>query len=408
MSQDVMVDPIHEAIELYNLQTNSTLLDYGLQMGFIEKTKNGVMNVALLNMKLLSGAQVVQSVVLEIIMRLGVYLSATGLVKLAIETDIVNTNLEDTLRSLYIFSVVVHQYVNFEATTIFRSLNRSSMCIAIVLFSLTTSNKKPCKDMIRFRHTIRHRLYVDYYLWSLLFAIDLALTCSSPLHISIEQFFGMELNMVSNFITAYCVLHLSYSMQIIGCGRLTPVVFGTPLIFLDASDDITLVKGLFLGIYYLCFWCSDWRELADWNHSLIHEAGVCKILNQKPYKRLRHIIKEARQKFDEWRLEEGLYDEGWFLVLDPPAEQRTNPATINDVVEFDDDDAEVDDDDDITEIGAENGHIDDNNPQEIDGNVERGREEEQQLINYADRVIYLQSRNPLLVWLAAIILIVWK
>lgn len=389
MSQDVMVNTLQESFELYNLQTNSSLLDYGLQMGFIERTKNGEMTIDSLNIKLMSGSQVVQSVLLEILMRLGVYLSATGLIKLAIENDSDDLDSEDSLKALYIISVFVHQFVNFDHKTIFRSINRSLMCIAIILFSLTTSNTKPCEDMKKFKHTIRHRLYGDYYLWSLLFCIDLVLTCSSPLHISIEQFYGTELNMMSNFITAYCVIHLSHSMQFIGNGRLIPIIFGTPLIFLDSSDDITLVKGLFLVLYYICFWCSDWRELADWNHPLIHDAGCCKILNQKPCKRLRFLIRDARRKFDEWRHEEGLNDEGWFLLLDPPAEQRTNPTTLDNIAPIEGDDTE--------EVGEEEDQNDDSN-----------QRQQQLQIDFSNRLIYLQSRNPLLIWLATIILIVWK
>lgn len=396
-SQDVVaVKTLQEAFELYNLETNSSLLNFGLNMGLIEKTTNNDMTMNSLNIKLMSESQVIQSVLLEVLMRLGIYLSATGLVKLSIQTDFDDPDTEDTLRGFYILSVVVHQLVNFQETSTFRSLNRALMSIAIILFSITTTNTKPCQDMKEFMFKIRHRLWGDYYLWMLLFAIDLVLTCSSPILLNIEQFYGLELN-ISNFITAYCVIHLAHSMQMIGNGRLTPLIVGTPLLFLDAGDNITLVKGLFLTMYYLCFWCSDWRELVDWHHSLIHDAGVCKIFNQSPNKRLRLLLREARQKFDDWRLEEGLDDEGWFLLLDAPPElpqQSTRQQQSS------------------TATNRTNPHQEDDQPNfeelEVEGENEDREEEDEQHLDYAGRVIYLQSRNPLLVWLATIILIVWK
>lgn len=384
---------IQEALELQNFQINSTLLDYGLNTGLIERLSNGQMIMGLLNIKLMSGSQVVRSVLLEFFMRLGVFVSATSLVKMAIDSDQQDTDAEDGIRGLYILSIVAHQVVNFDSTNI-RTINRLLMSMAILLFSITTPNSPPCENMKNFKQKIRKRLAIDYYLWCLLFAMDLVLTCSSPLHINLEQEYGTELNVSHVMLSSYCVIHLSKSLQMIGHGRLSPLIMGTPLLFLDAGDSMSAFKGLSLFLYYLCFWCSDWRELVDWNHLMLCDAGVCNVLSNERGT-LRQIKKKAKLKFDDWLIEHGLDDEGWFILLDPPThrgnESIVTPSGVNSENE-----------------GTQSAETNHEGTEETSITATEQERSHLREVDYSGRAIYLQSRNPLLTSLAAIIIIVWK
>lgn len=370
------IDPLQEAFELQNLQSNTSLLEYGLRLGLIEEKQNGQIIMELLNIKLMSSSQIFRTIVLELLMRLGVFVSATGLVKSAIDSHGDTPDAEDGMKCLYVISIIAHQIMNFDELSI-RTINRILMSIAIILFSLTSSNTtQPCEDMKKFKQRIKNQLAVDYYLWCLLFAMDLVLTCTSPLHINLEQEYGYELNISHVVFTTCCVINLNASMQIMGHGRLVPLIFGSPLIFLDAGDSITMAKGLFLFLHYLLFWSAKWRDLVDCNHSMLCEAGVCKLLS-KEKGNLWFIVWKSMRKLYHWRMEEGLDDEGWFLLLDPPA-SHSDPVGVSNTTE---NEAPTDD---------------------------RGQDQEHQLADYTGRVVYLQSRNPLLTSLAAIILMVWR
>lgn len=406
MSHDIIVQEqysaanlsmLQEASELYNLEiSNSTLLDYGLRMGFINCSSSGHIIIDSLNMKLMSDGQIIKGILIEALVRLGIFLSACNLVKIAIDSK-PNQRSQTTASQarpqmideyediregcigLYVLAILVHQVSSFDETSI-RTLNRMSMTIAMILFTVTSADTKPCENMRKFKHKIRHRLMVDYYLWFLLLAMDFVLTCSSPFHTNLENVYGIELNLSHIVLSLYCSMHLSDTMQMIGQGGLTPLILGTPLIFLDAGDNITPVKAVILGFYYFRFYCSEWRELIDWNHSLLCQADICKILSQESGN-LTQIIEKAKSKFDHWRTEEGLDDDGWFLILDPPLNQ------VN--LSHEDAANENDDEDDEPSEG-------------------RANRNEQQIVDYTDRAIYLQSRNPLLTSLAVVMLLVWQ
>ena len=422
-----------EAFELQNLQTNTSLLEYGLQMGFIKlRTHSGRLTMELLNAYPMSPWKLVQSLLLETFMRLGIFIPAIGLVKLALDSDSDSNQTstttatttpnrhsssesnhhEGTLRLFYVLFIIAHQFSYFDDTSI-RSMHRLFMCIAIILFSWTTTNSPPCKDMIKFKKKIQHKLRIDYYLWCLLLAMDLVSTCSTPVHISPERYYGIESHMVQVLLSTFCVSHLSCSMRMIGHGRLVPIIIGTPLIFLDAGEDITLVKAITLVCCYLCFWCLDWRELVDWNHTMLCEAGICKILASEQGN-LKHIARTAKRKFDYWRMEEGLDDDGWFILLDAPAAQssvRSQQAR----------ETSEQADEDSSQESTSNQAAEEETPSSSSSSSSSSSDEQtepnshrdqnvtrQQLLDYSERLVYLQSRNPLLTSLAAIMLMIWK
>lgn len=381
-ANEIVSPIIQEAFELLNLQiNNSTLLDYGLHTGLIERLTNGQMIMSLLNIKLMTGGEMFKSVLIEFLIRLGIFISASSFVKTAIESNVQNQDADDGILGLYVFSILIHQITNFDTVSL-RTINRLLMTMAILLFSITTPNSAPCESMRNFKKRMKRRLIVDYYLWCLLFAMDLILTCSSPLHINLEQEYGIEFNIAHLILTVYCVLHLSKSMQMIGHGRLTPLILGTPLLFLDAGDSISSAKGTLLFMYYARFWLSDWRELVDWNHVMLCEAGVCSVLCNGRGD-LSHIRREAKTKFHDWLLEHGLDDNGWFILLDPPA-NMTNGSIVTDSG---------------TQPDTDENEDEDARPATSEILIER---------DYTGRAIYLRSRNPLLTSLAAVIIIMLK
>lgn len=401
---------LQEAFELQSFQiNNSTLLDYGLHTGLISRSSNGQMIMSLLNIKLMSGGDVVKSVLMELFLRLGIFVSATSLIKMAIDSDTQDPDVEDVIRGIYILSVLFHQSINFNSTNL-RNINRLLMSVAILLFNITTPNSPPCENMKNFKHKIRKRLTFDYYLWCLLFAMDLVLTWSSPLHIDLEQAYGTELNISHIMLSSYCVIHLSRSMQMIGHGRLTPLIIGTPLLFLDAGDSVSAVKALALVLYYLCFWCSDWRELVDWNHLLLCEAGVCSVLSSEQGN-LKQIRSRAKTKFDDWLIEHGLDDEGWFIVFDSPSHVR-NGTIIDENESSDTNQNESEPEIETEETEPPEGSNDEqneNNPTfRSTSDHESDSNNQPRDSNISGRVIYLPSRHPLLTTLAAILIIVWK
>lgn len=433
-------DSLHEAFELFNLEThnNSTLLSYGLNLGFIERRPNdGRLTIELLNLYPMSKDKFAENLLFEFLIRLGIFIPATNSVKIAIDVGDGNHDREHIIKCLYILSIILNQIVNFDEISI-RTINRLLLSVAIILFSLTRIDSRPCADMIKFKQKIRRRLLIDYYLWCLLFAMSFVLTCASPVYINLERVHGIDLHIIQMILNKFAALHLCSSIGMIGYGRLIPLIIGTPLLFLDVGDEITLAKATCLAISYFFFWLSDWREMVDWNHTMLCEAGICKILNTEPGN-LKHVFKKAKSKFDEWRVEEGLDDDGWFILLDAPTNNLTHDGTTirpnaNDssssssssspssstgtTPESSENPQETNESTSDNE-GEQNEDDEDRNgePEEQDDGVE-GAEEEldedenmmhgRQLIDYSDRVIYLQSRNPLLTSLAAIMLIVWK
>jgi hypothetical protein len=429
-------DSLHEAFELFNLEThnNSSLLSYGLNLGFIERRPNdGRLTIELLNLYPMSKEKFTESLIYEFLIRLGIFIPATNSIKIAIDVGDEDNNREQFLKSLYIISIVLNSIVQFDEISI-RTINRLLLSVAIILFSLTKIDSRPCADMRKFKQKIRRQLLIDYYLWCLLFAMSFVLTCASSVFINLERVHGIDLHFIQLILNNLVALHLCSSIAMIGHGRLVPLIIGTPLLFLDVGDEITLAKGACLAVSYFFFWLSDWREMVDWNHLMLCEAGVCKILNTEPGN-LKQIFKKAKNKFDEWRVEEGLDDDGWFILLDTPTNNLAPDGTTirphandssssagtspesseNNQQEVNNDDSEDNErqdehnhgeppEDDTGERldeddGEEEAELDDDNQ-----NVQPGR----QLIDYSERVIYLQSRNPLLTSLAAIMLIVWK
>jgi len=382
------IEVVREALEIQNLQTNTSLLDYGLHLGLFERSTSGQVIAGSLNLKVLSPVVVVVNLSLELLVRLGIFVSATGLVGQAIVPATTNPKNADKLRCLYVFSAATHQIMNFDVTSI-RTVNRLLMSIVIMLFGLRASISQPCEDLRKFMLRISYRLRIDYYLWCLLLAMDLVLTWSSTIHINLEQEYGTEINISHIMLSSYCVIQLSSSMLVIGNGLLTLLIMGTPLMFLDAGDNITVAKGISLFLYYLCFWSSDWRELFDWNHPILCKAEICKTLSTHPGD-IKTVVREAAQKFDNWRIEEGLDDDGCFIAFDPPF-VRSSDTT----------DANLNAD---QSIDLQNNSSD--NDEEASGSS--GQQPEERLTFDTSQAIYLQSRNPLLLTLAAIIIVIWK
>lgn len=361
------------------------------------------------------------SVVLEVFMRLCIFFPATSLVKMAIDLENPEPSKEITIRNIYILSIITHQLANCDEISI-RTLNRLLMCTAITLFCLTIRSSQPCEDMKKFKRKIQQRLELDYFLWCLLFAMDLVLTYSSSFRINLEFAYGVDFHMFHILLSSFTIVHLSRLMRITGNGKLMPLVAGTPMLFLDAGSDITVVKSFLLLLCYICFWCSDWRELVDWNHSMMCDAGICKLLNTENGT-LRSVELLARSKFDEWRFEEGLDDDGWFILLEPPSTRSTsNVVRINNgeqgSTNEEDSNGNNETSDETNREGAQHqgtwtdteAATGDEQGSEIEDNEYQHQTyaADQQLIDYTDRVIYLQSRNPLLTSLAAIMLVLWK
>lgn len=417
---------IHEASELYNLQTqtNSSLLEFGLNLGFIERRPiDGRLTIESLNVFPSSSRKLFERLMTEFVLRLGMFIPATSLVNIAIQSNPHDPDREDALRCVYIFSILLHQIVNYDKTSV-RTINRLLVCVAIILFSLTTTNSKPCNNMESFKKKIRTRLLVDYYLWTITLAMSYVLTCTSPLYINLELTHGIEMHTYHTLVTVFCVMHLCINMRLIGYGRLAPLIEGTSLLFLDAGDDITPMKCAVLFLLYLRFWASDWRELVDWNHSMLCEAGICELLNEGTGK-LSAKVEKAKRKFDDWRLEEGMDDDGWFILLDAPARGTTtfrapNESSSDGTNSVDANTTHSDDQinrntggnneqnqthSDSDEIDQEND--DENSEEEDDDDDDDDAMNGQQVID-SERVIYLQSRNPLLTSLAIIILVLWK
>jgi hypothetical protein len=415
-------DSLHEAIELFNLEahSNSSLLNYGLNLGFIERRPNdGRLTIELLNLYPMSKDKVAENLLFEFLIRLGIFIPATNSVKIAIDLDEGDKDREYTFKCLYILSIILNQIFNFDEISI-RTINRLLLSVAIILFSLTKIDSRPCADMRKFKQRIRRRLLIDYYLWCLLFAMSFVLTCASSVFINLERVNGIDLHFIQLVLNKFVALHLCSSMGMIGYGRLIPLIIGTPLLFLDVGDEITLAKATCLAVSYFFFWLSDWREMVDWNHSMLCEAGICKILNTEPGN-LKQVFRKAKNKFDEWRVEEGLDDDGWFILLDTPTNNPTPETTIrpqpsessssvgqrsgsseNDQ-EFNEGDEDEDHDREPEEEQDDDG-VDEEPVDDNENLMPGGRH----LIDFSDRVIYLQSRNPLLTSLAAIMLIVWK
>lgn len=433
------VESLKEAFQLQSLSTNSsaTLLEYCLQMGFVEKRlDDDRILMRTLNVYPMSDNRLVGSLAIEILVRLGIFIPATGLVKLAIDDSsrgsIAQDNEYEKARYLiYILSILVHQFINFDKVSV-RTINRLLMCLAIILFSLSSTNSPPCDDMKKFKFKIRRRLQIDYYLWSLLLAMNFILTWTSPMHINPELAYATEMHLLHQLWTCLCCLQLCLNMKIIGNGRLNPIIVGTPLMFLDIGDEISVIKSSSLILCYIMFWCLDWRELVDWNHPMLCEAGICKLLNTEGGN-LRHLAGKARQKFEYWLMEEGIDDDGWFILLDPPIAARGSGA--NSTVlrpQSNHESSRNAADEDRDHDNNPNGHNSstsetssvgdeaflDEEEEEYESDEDEEEEEDEgeedivgghrRLIDMNDRVIYLQSRNPLLTSLAALMLLVWK
>lgn len=410
MSETLM---LQEAFELQHLQNNGSLLEYGLRTGLIGAVSDSYMFIDQLNIKLMSQSQIVSLVLLELLVRLGVFVSTTGLVKLCIDPIHEDDRArEGGLKVLYVLAMVTHQTLNFNTFSI-RTVNRLLMSLAIILFSLTTFTERSCKDMERFKHRIGRRLSIDYYMWCTMFAMGLVLTCSSPIHINLEYEYGHESHIVLVIITLICASSLGSRMMLIGQGRLSPLILGTPMVFLDAGDYITIVKAIILFIYYIGFWSLDWREAVDWNHAMICQSGVCRLLSKQAgtYEELR---KAASSKFDMWRMSEGLDDDGWFILLDPTSSTHddASPESRSSEEETNSDHDQAEDQQEASEQQQQQQQQTDNEEEDDDDEhidaLLNDLNERDHLVLRASRVIYLQSRHPLLTSLAALMLLVWE
>lgn len=432
-------DSLRETFELFNLETNlnSSLLSYGLNLGFIERRPaDDRLSIVNLNIYPTNENKLVFGLLIELIVRVGIFIPASNLIRVAIEFGDKDNDRDNLMKCFYIMATILHQVINFDETSM-RTINRVLLCVAVTLFSLTKIDSKPCEDMVRFKQKIKRRLLTDYYLWCLMLAMTFVLTFASTIVINPERVQGYDIHFYQMALNCFVSLHLSNSMRIIGYGRLIPLIIGTPLLFYDVGDEVTAIKALSLGTTYLLFWLSDWREMVDWNHSMLCEAGICKILNAEPGN-LKHKFRKAKGKFDEWRLEEGLDDDGWFMLLDAPTNIPTTPpsgsqgAPTSSRSRPNDTSAPATTPNGdhrqqvplVTEAGSSEGHdqgADDSESRSHGSSLDEGQEavaggllvdEDNEmfgrLIDFSDRVIYLPSRNPLLTSLAAIVLIVWK
>lgn len=449
-------ESLKEAFQLQSLSTNSTatLLEYCLKMGFVEKRlDDDRILMKSLNVYPMSESRLVGSLAIEILARLGILIPATGLVKLAIDDSSRSSVAQDkeyekTRYLIYILSILLHQFINFDKVSV-RTINRLLMCLAIILFSLSSTNSPPCDDMKQFKTRIRRRLQTDYYFWTLLLAMNFVLTWTSPMHINPEFAYVTEMHLFHQLWTCLCCVQMCLNMKLIGNGRLNPIIVGTPLMFLDIGDEISIIKCSSLVLCYIMFWCLDWRELVDWNHPMLCEAGICKLLKTERGN-FSHLAGRARQKFELWLMEEGIDDEGWFILLDPPIAARGAGANStvfrpqsNHESSSGQADHRLDGDDYIqpttttttTNISQTGPNINQDNissttsdessmnqeTRDEDGghNTDEATDDGQDdgddlygigqpLVDMNDRVIYLQSRNPLLTSLAALMLLVWK